>query len=150
MSSNATGFLKHPIALRLAAYYSGSIGRPFSLAYDSSAPIRALEALKIDPFEDPSTSWVIQTLRHRLDTNKLGVGETLDGDFRKMVIFPLLVHLNHSCGANTAFQCDFVAGQQQGMKLFAIQETKAGEELSLSYKPGSRNLPLNQRRTTLR
>ena len=91
-------------------------------------PIRILQELGIDVFANADyDTWVIHTMRCRLQNNKHG--QTLD-DLKGTAVNPLYSMFNHSCDPNIDWEHE---GNSSTLRLFAERNIMKGEELFISY-----------------
>jgi hypothetical protein len=92
------------------------------------APIRILQELGIDVFTNAAyDTWVIHTMRCRLQNNKHG--QTLD-ELHGTAVHPLYSMFNHSCVPNIGWEH---VGNNSTLRLFAEREIVEGQELFISY-----------------
>lgn len=91
-------------------------------------PIRILQELGIDIFTNSAyDTWVIHTMRCRLQNNKHG--QTLD-ELHGTAVNPLYSMFNHSCVPNIGWEHE---GNNSTLRLFAERPIVEGEELFISY-----------------
>jgi hypothetical protein len=91
-------------------------------------PIRILQELGVDVFANSAyDSWVIHTMRCRLQNNKHG--QTLD-ELHGTAVNPLYSMFNHSCAPNIGWEHE---GNNSTLRLFAERPIVEGEELFISY-----------------
>jgi hypothetical protein len=92
------------------------------------SPIIMLRELGIDVFaDDRYDSWVIHTMRCRLQNNKHG--QTLD-DVCGTAIGPLYSMFNHSCAPSVDWRHD---DNNSNLTMFAERDIREGEEMFISY-----------------
>lgn len=91
-------------------------------------PIRILQELGIDVFTNSAyDTWVIHTMRCRLQNNKHG--QTLD-ELHGTAVNPLYSMFNHSCAPSIGWEHE---GNSSTLRLFAERPIMEGEELFISY-----------------
>jgi hypothetical protein len=100
----------------------------FNFAEHIVGPIAMLRELGIDIFANPLyDSWVLHTMRCRLQNNKHG--QTLD-DVCGTAVGPLYSMFNHSCAPSVDWRHD---ENNRTLTMFAECDIKEGEEMFISY-----------------
>lgn len=145
--------LQSSLLARLTPFYTQIQPLAFSFQHHIVNPVRTLQALNIDPFQDLRyDTWVLHTIRCRMQNNKHG--HYLDG-LPGSAVSPLYSMFNHSCEPNVAWEHGKradgsvdVMGQSSTLRMFAVRDIKEGEELLISYLP--KDMDYIERRESLR
>lgn len=120
--------LKTSLLARLTPAYNIDQLIIFNFPDHIITPIRILQELGIDIFANSAyETWVIHTMRYRLQNNKHG--QTLD-ELHGTAINPLYSMFNHSCSPNVGWEHK---GSTSTLRLFAERSIVEGEELFISY-----------------
>ncbi len=120
--------LKTSLLARLTPAYNIDHLIIFNFADHIITPIRILQELGINVFTNTSyDTWVIHTMRCRLQNNKHG--QTLD-ELQGTAVNPLYSMFNHSCAPNIGWEQE---GNTSSLRLFAERSIAEGEELFISY-----------------
>lgn len=116
--------LQHPLTARLTPNTIGPQTHSFTYFEHIILPLRTLEALGINIFTDfRFDTWVLQTLRRRIDNNN--TGKEVHG------VWPRMAMCNHSCEPNVAYSPDEEGSAVLCLK--ARRRIEAGEEVCVSY-----------------
>jgi hypothetical protein len=119
--------LSSSLMRRLTPQYA--VGTSFSFVEHIANPIRTLQQLGINIFEDLNyDTWVIHTMRHRLVNN--ANGSDIEGKYHLTSCLPLYSMFNHSCEPNISY-CHHGSGGY--LRLYAKRKIKKGEELFIGY-----------------
>jgi len=125
---NNTFPLKTSLLARLTPAYNIDQLIIFNFPDHIITPIRILQELGIDVFANAAyDTWVIHTMRCRLQNNKHG--QTLD-ELHGTAVNPLYSMFNHSCSPNIDWEHE---GNTSTLRLFATRSIAEGEELFISY-----------------
>jgi hypothetical protein len=120
--------LKTSLLARLTPAYNIDQLIIFNFPDHIVTPIRILQEFGIDVFANSAyDTWVIHTMRCRLQNNKHG--QTLD-DLHGTAVNPLYSMFNHSCAPNIGWEHE---GNTSTLRLFAERSIVEGEELFISY-----------------
>lgn len=133
IQENPTHPLHSSVLKRLTPTYG--LKEPQLIIYNFNehviAPINMLLELGIDIFADSRyDSWVIHTMRCRLQNNKHG--QTLD-DVCGTAVGPLYSMFNHSCDPSVDWRHD---NDNNTLTMFAERDIREGEEMFISYIKG--------------
>lgn len=151
LTESASHPLKTSTLQRLTPSYSTEHLTIFNWMDHIVTPTNILTALNIDVFKNLDyDTWVLQTIRHRLQNNKHGVifsSETNAlGEKNNIVgssMSPLYSMHNHSCTPNLTWE--FLSGEASRhgdikgdgrcstLRMFANRDIERGEELTITY-----------------
>jgi len=139
----------HPLQvlpmMRLTPKYTGHEIVPFSLVDDIIMPIDMLQSLGIDIFaEDRFDTWVLFTMRLRLNNNVVGINMPNKDDIYG--VYPMMAILNHSCDPSVVYSKE---GKDATIVVIAVRDIAEGEEIFTSYLSEPQGLSLEERREAL-
>ena len=136
--------LDHPLVARLKPQYFNNHRVIFTMAGSIEQPIQMLQQLGVDVFADPRyDTWVLRCIWARIMNNKRGYRPPGGGNIES--INTLFSFFNHSCRPNTEWASD----GSSSIGVYAIQDIKRGEELTLCYTHGIENLSFVERQVVL-
>jgi SET domain len=120
--------LRNPYIARFTAGYRANPPfLPLSFTALIINPIRMLESLGVDPFQDAKfDTWVIQCLFDRIVDN---FGASAEGESLPFFLGGLYSMFNHSCTPNLTMKRNSSAV----VELYAARDIDAGEEYFVSY-----------------